>query len=162
MLKLSRLNARLLVLVPIAALFIAACEQNLPGGPVAAGPLATIAVRPSYGLGDEDIARMLTESFSAAEQDMIERSLRESRVEAERLVLATRAALLADGNLLSTEQRAAVEGLLAAVQRVREGNDQNLIDAAVEALAQGTEEFAAKRMNRSIRSALAGKRVEDV
>jgi molecular chaperone HscA len=123
---------------------------------------ATIAVRPSYGLGDEDIARMLTESFSAAEQDMIERGLRESRVEAERLVLATRAALLADGNLLSTEQRAVVEGLLAAVQVVREGNDQNRIDAAVEALAQGTEEFAAQRMNRGIRNALAGKRVEDV
>ena len=126
------------------------------------GVEATIAVRPSYGLGDEDIARMLTESFSAAEQDMIERGLRESRVEAERLVLATRAALLADGNLLSTEQRAVVEGLLAAVQVVREGNDQNRIDAAVEALAQGTEEFAAQRMNRGIRNALAGKRVEDV
>jgi molecular chaperone HscA len=126
------------------------------------GVEATIAVRPSYGLGDDDIARMLTESFSAAEQDMIERSLRESRVEAERLVLATRAALRADGNLLSTEQRAAVEGLLAAVQGVREGNDQSRIDAAVEALAQGTEEFAAQRMNRSVRNALAGKRVEDV
>jgi molecular chaperone HscA len=126
------------------------------------GVEATITVRPSYGLGDDDIARMLTESFSTAGQDMVERSLRESRVDAERLALATRAALRADGNLLSAAQRAVVEGLVAAVQVVREGSDQGRIDAAVEALAQGTEEFAAMRMNHGIRTALAGKRVEDV
>ncbi|MFZ2651821.1 MAG: Fe-S protein assembly chaperone HscA [Burkholderiaceae bacterium] len=126
------------------------------------GVEATVAVKPSYGLGDEDIARMLTESFSSAEQDMHERSLRESRVEAERLVLATRAALAADGDLLSAARRESIEALLAAVQGVREGNDHHCIDAAVEALAQGTEEFAAERMNRGIRSALAGRRVEDV
>jgi len=126
------------------------------------GVQAAITVKPSYGLSDEDIARMLTESFSTAEQDMHERSLRESRVEAERLLLATRAALVADGDLLDAAQRADLEALLAATQAARESSDHHVIDAAVEALAKGTETFAAERMNRGIRQVLAGKRVEEV
>ena len=126
------------------------------------GVEAAISVKPSYGLTDADIARMLTESFSTAEQDMHERSLRESRVEAERMLLATRAALSADGDLLDAAERDAIEALLEALQRVREGSDHPAIDAAVEALAKGTEGFAAERMNRGIRQALAGKRVEEV
>ena len=105
---------------------------------------------------------MLTESFSTAEQDMRERSLRESRVEAERLLLATRAALTADGDLLEAAERDAIEAALQVVQDAREGSDHHLIDAAVEALAKATEAFAAARMNRGIRQALAGKRVEEV
>jgi molecular chaperone HscA len=126
------------------------------------GVEAAISVKPSYGLGDDDIARMLTESFSTAEQDMRERSLRESRVEAERMLLATRAALAADADLLEAGEREAIEALLAAVQSTREGSDHAAIGAAVEALAKGTEAFAAARMNRGIRQALAGKRVEEV
>ncbi len=126
------------------------------------GVEAAISVKPSYGLTDADIARMLTESFSTAEQDMHERSLRESRVEAERLLLATRAALAADGDLLDAAERDAIEALLGAVQRAREGSDHRVIDAAVEALAMGTEGFAAERMNRGIRQALAGRRVDEV
>ncbi len=128
----------------------------------ASGVQAAVNVKPSYGLADEDIARMLGEGFATAEQDMRERSLRESRVEAERLLLATRAALAADGDLLDAEQRAAIDAELEAVQQAREGNDHHHIDAAVEALARATEAFAAARMNRGIRQALAGKRVEDV
>ena len=126
------------------------------------GVQASISVKPSYGLSDEDIARMLTESFSSAEHDMQERSLRESRVDAERLILATRSALLADGDLLDAAQRQDIERLVLAVQQVREQTDHHQIDVAVEALAHGTEEFAAQRMNRGIRTALAGKRVQDV
>ncbi len=126
------------------------------------GVEAAITVKPSYGLGDDEIARMLTESFSTAEQDMVERSLRESRVEAERMLLATRAALAADGDLLSEAEQAQVAELLVALQASRDGSDHHQIDAAVEALAKGTEAFAAERMNRSIRLALAGRRVEDV
>ncbi|MBX3606043.1 MAG: Fe-S protein assembly chaperone HscA [Piscinibacter sp.] len=126
------------------------------------GVQAAISVKPSYGLADEDIARMLTESFASAEQDMHERSLRESRVEAERMLLATRSALDADGDLLSAEELAAIEQLLVELQRQREGADHHAIDAAVEALAKGTEAFAAERMNRGIRQALSGKRVEEV
>ena len=126
------------------------------------GVESAITVKPSYGLADDEIARMLRESFSTAEADMVERSLRESRVEAERMTLATRSALAADGDLLSATQRGEVEALLSALQASRESTDHHHIDAAVEALAKGTEAFAAERMNRSIRVALAGKRVDQV
>ena len=128
----------------------------------ASGVEASITVKPSYGLADDDIARMLSESFSTAEQDMVERSLRESRVEAERMFLATRSALAADGDLLSAAQIADIDALLIAMQAVREGTDHHLIDAAVEALAKGTEAFAAERMNRGIRNALSGKRIDQL
>jgi molecular chaperone HscA len=126
------------------------------------GVAASISVKPSYGLADDEIARMLTESFSSAEADMVERSLRESRVEAERMLLATRSALAVDGDLLAPHERAAIEELLAGLQGAREGTDAAGIDAAVEALAKGTEAFAAERMNRSIRAALAGRRVDQI
>ncbi len=126
------------------------------------GVVAKIAVKPSYGLSDDEIARMLTESFSTAEIDMVERSLRESRVEAERMVLATRSALAADGDLLDDAERRRIEAGLNALDDVRAGTDHHEIDAAVAVLADATEAFAAARMNRSIRQALAGRRIEDV
>ena len=126
------------------------------------GVEASITVKPSYGLADEDIARMLSESFTTAEIDMKERALRESRVEAERMTLATRAALATDGDLLSAEETAAIEALLVQLEATRQGTDHAAIDTAVEALAQGTEAFAAQRMNRGIQKALSGRRVTDV
>ena len=122
---------------------------------------ASIAVKPSYGLSDEEIARMLTESFSSAAEDMRERSLRESRVDAERMLLATQAALGADGDMLTSAERGEIDALLRQLQAQRKSSDQRAIDAAVEALAKGTEAFAAERMNRGIRRALAGRRVEE-
>jgi molecular chaperone HscA len=83
-------------------------------------------------------------------------------VEAERMLLATRAALNADGDLLSADERASIEGLLNALQASRDSADHHAITAAVEALADGTEAFAAERMNRGIRQALSGRRVEEV
>ena len=126
------------------------------------GVEAAVTVKPSYGLEDSEIARMLSESFSTAEADMLDRSLRESRVEAERMLLAAASALAADGDLLSADERAQIEALCREVQAVREQGDHHIIDAAVEALAKGTEAFAAERMNRGIRQALAGRRVEDM
>ena len=126
------------------------------------GVEASISVKPSYGLQDDDIARMLKEGFATAEEDMRARSLRESAVEAERMLLATRSALAADADLLEPGERAAIDALLKDVEAVREGSDHHAIDAAVEALAKGTESFAAVRMNRGIRQALAGRRVEEV
>lgn len=126
------------------------------------GVEAAITVKPSYGLADEDIARMLQESFTTAEVDMKARALRESQVEAERMLLATRAALEADGDLLDATQRAAIDTLLQDLETLRAGEDNAAIDRGVEALAQGTEAFAAERMNRSLRTALTGKRVEEV
>ena len=126
------------------------------------GVQASITVKPSYGLSDDEVARMLTESFSSADGDMRLRSLRESGVEAERMLLATRAALAADGDLLDASESASIQALLLALEASREGDDHHVIDAAVEALAKGTEAFAAERMNRGIRRALSGRRVEDV
>jgi molecular chaperone HscA len=126
------------------------------------GVEAAIRVKPSYGLSDDDVARMLQESFGSAEEDMKARSLRESRVEAERMLLATRAALAADGDLIDAAQRAAIDAQLARLEEAKASADHHAIDDAVEALARSTEAFAAERMNRSIRQALAGRRVEEV
>jgi molecular chaperone HscA len=126
------------------------------------GVEAQIAVKPSYGLADEDIARMLKEGFATADADMAMRALREARVEAERMVLATRSALAADGELLAPGERASIEALVADTERIARGEDHHAIDDAVKALADGTEAFAGARMNRSIRAALAGKSIEAV
>ena len=126
------------------------------------GVEAAVTVKPSYGLADEDIARMLSESFSTAESDMRERSLRESRVEAERMLLATRAALATDGDLLGAVERSAIDAAIERLETLRAGTDHAAIDDGVEALAGATEGFAAERMNRGIRQALAGRRVDDV
>jgi molecular chaperone HscA len=126
------------------------------------GVEAKVVVKPSYGLADDDIARMLKDGFGAADADAAVRSLREARVEAERMVLATRSALAADGALLSAQEREAIEALVADTERIALADDHRAIDEAVKALADGTEAFAAMRMNRGIRAALAGRRVEDV
>ncbi|MBX9958997.1 MAG: Fe-S protein assembly chaperone HscA [Burkholderiaceae bacterium] len=126
------------------------------------GVEASIAVKPSYGLGDDQIARMLQESFSTAQADMKARALVEARVEAERMLMATRTALAADGDLLSAAERTAIDALMAALDSIRTQEDAAAIDAATEALARGTEAFAALRMNRGIRQALAGKNIEAV
>ncbi|KJS73814.1 MAG: molecular chaperone HscA [Comamonadaceae bacterium BICA1-1] len=120
---------------------------------------AHIEVKPSYGLSDEQIAAMLQEGNASAEQDMRARALREAQVEAERMAAATRSALAADGELLRPEERAAIEALLAAQAQARLQEDAAALDAATEALAKGCEEFAARRMNRSIATALAGQNI---
>jgi molecular chaperone HscA len=119
-------------------------------------------VKPSYGLGDDEIARMLQDSFSSADTDMKLRALREQQVEAERIVLATLSALDVDGDLLAEQEHAQVMTLIDDVRREANGEDHLAIKAAVEALAKGTEEFAARRMDRSVRAALAGKKLDEV
>ncbi|MBA3588875.1 Fe-S protein assembly chaperone HscA [Methylibium sp.] len=126
------------------------------------GVEASVIVKPSYGLADDQIARMLKEGFGTAEADMHERALREARVDAQRLLLATRSALNADGDLLQADERAEVEAALEALDRESRGEDAAAIEAAVKALADSTEAFAAERMNRGIRQALTGRRVEEV
>ena len=125
------------------------------------GVQASVTVKPSYGLADDEVARMLREGFAHAEEDVAARRLREARVEAQRMVLATRAALAADGELLSDQERADILTLVAQTELEAAGEDHVAMDAAVERLATGTEAFAAARMNRGIRAALAGRRVED-
>jgi len=124
------------------------------------GAQAHIDVKPSYGLSDEQIARMLQDSFATAAQDMKTRALVEARVDAERMLSATQSALAADGEMLSARERAAIEALMATLSAQREADDAAVIEAATEALAQGTQAFAARRMNRGIRQALAGRNVQ--
>lgn len=126
------------------------------------GVEAAITVKPSYGLGDDDIARMLQESFSSADTDMQLRALREEQVEAERILLATQSALDADAALLSDQERADIAGLIDTLRATAQGSDHQAIKDAVEALARGTEEFAARRMDRSVRAALAGRKLDEI
>jgi molecular chaperone HscA len=126
------------------------------------GVEASVTVKPSYGLGDEDIARMLRESMDAAGTDVTLRMLREQQVEAERLLAATRAALAADGDLLSDDERMLIDARTAELAAAERGDDPDSIKRAIGALAEATDEFAARRMDRSIRAALAGRKVEDI
>ena len=126
------------------------------------GVEAHIDVKPSYGLGDDQIAKMLQDSFTTAEADMQARALVEARVDGDRMLLATESALTADGDLLSTAERAEIDALMAAVSSARSLEEAALIEAATQTLAKGTEAFAALRMNRGIQKALAGKNIETV
>jgi len=126
------------------------------------GVEAAIEVKPSYGLSDDQIARMLQDSFSTAQQDMQARALAEARLEADRMVLATRGALKADGDLLSDAERATLDTLIEAALAAKSLDDAKSIEAATEALAKGTEAFAASRMNRGIQQALAGRQVDSL
>ncbi len=127
------------------------------------GVEAQIDVKPSYGLGDDVIAKMLQDSFSTAEVDMKARALAESRVDADRMLLATVSALNADADLLSNEERTSIDSLMAALRStVASSQSAGDIEAATKTLANGTEAFAAARMNRGIRTALAGKNISTV
>ena len=127
------------------------------------GVEAHIDVKPSYGLSDEQIARMLQDSFSTAEADVKARALVEARVDADRMLLATQSALDADGALLSKEERAEVDALMLSLRGIAANStDAAAIEAATQALADGTEAFAAMRMNASIQQALSGKSVESI
>lgn len=126
------------------------------------GVEASINVKPSYGLSDDEIARMLQESFSTAQQDMQARALAEAQVDADRMLLATRSALDADADLLASEERVEIDRLMAELAAIRQHGDAAQIEAAIKALAAGTENFAAQRMNRGIRQALAGKNIATV
>ena len=126
------------------------------------GVQAHIEVKPAYGLADDQIARMLQDSFSTAEVDMRVRALVESRVDADRMLLAARSALAADADLLTLAERAEIDALMAALGAMLGSDDPLQIEAATKALAQGTEAFAALRMNRGIQRALAGKNIAAV
>jgi len=126
------------------------------------GAEASVTVKPSYGLADADIERMLRDSFEHAKDDMVLRALNEHRVDAQLLIDATRAGLREDGDLLAPEERAVIEEKLAALEEILGASDLQALKRASEALNQATEEFAARRMNASVRRALEGKSVESL
>jgi molecular chaperone HscA len=135
------------------------------------GVEASITVKPSYGLADDQVARMLQDSYTSASSDMQMRALREEQVEAERILLATQSALDSDTDLLSPDEQATIAAQLQLVRdAVAMSNDttlepglrQNVVHDAVQALAHGTEEFAARRMDKSVRKALSGKSLDEI
>ncbi|NDG14260.1 MAG: Fe-S protein assembly chaperone HscA [Betaproteobacteria bacterium] len=123
------------------------------------GVQAHVDVKPSYGLSDDQIAAMLQDSFHTAEYDKNARALAEARLEADRMWLATQSALNADESLLTAEQAAEIRRLMAEVLAAKPLDTPSLIEAATQALAKGTEAFAAARMNDGIRKALSGKHI---
>ena len=123
---------------------------------------ASVVVKPSYGLTDDEVAAMLRSGFDHAQADRDARALAEQRVEAEGLVAALRAALAQDADLLAPDERGALEGGIASVDAARQGADHRALKSAVEALNRLSEPFAARRMDRSVSRALAGRRLDEV
>jgi len=126
------------------------------------GVEAAVTVHPSYGLSDGEIARMLADSIAHAREDQRERELREVQVDGRRLVDATGAALAADADLLQPDERRRIDALLASLAALLESDAVEVIEQATTDLTRATEDFAARRMDRSIRNALAGSRIDDV
>jgi len=136
-------------------LHVAAREQN-------SGVEASIDVKPTYGLDDTEIARMLQDSFSTAQSDMRARALAEARLDADRLLLATQTALDADSGLLDSDEQARIQARMADLRASLSLDDPAVIEAVTKALSDGTQAFAAMRMNHGIQQALAGKNIETV
>jgi molecular chaperone HscA len=134
-------------------LSVAAREQTT-------GVEAAITVKPSYGLTDAEIARMLEESHAHAADDMELRALTEARVDAERLISATESALAADADLLDARERAGIDAALAELRRLIASGARSELAAGISALNRATEAFAARRMDRSVARALTGRRVD--
>jgi molecular chaperone HscA len=123
---------------------------------------ASVAVKPSYGLADEDITRMLRDSFDHAKDDVHARALREQQVEGRRLLEATEAALAEDRGLLSPAESASIDTEISALAHALDCTDHRRIKSHVERVNKVTEDFAARRMDRSVKRALAGKNIENL
>jgi molecular chaperone HscA len=122
-----------------------------------------VEVKPTYGLGDEQIASMLQDAIGSGAQDMQLRSLREAQIDARRLLDATDAALAQDGHLLNTDEMAAIRAVMFKLAEVLETEeDAQALRIASAELSSATGEFAARRMNASIQQALAGRTVESL
>ena len=120
---------------------------------------AQISVKPSYGLSDDDIGRMLQDSLQHAGTDMHARSLREAQVEAQALLDAIKAALANDADLLGSDERSTIDQALQTLQQQLPGNDADQLRRATEALNNATTDFAARRMDKQINKALSGRKL---
>jgi molecular chaperone HscA len=126
------------------------------------GTESRIEVKPSYGLSDDEMAAMLRDSIENARDDMERRLLTEAKVDARRAIGAVRSALNVDSDLLNQAERADVEKAIAAVETTLSGSDRDAVNAAADALEEATRPFAERRMDRGIREALAGQRVDQL
>ena len=126
------------------------------------GVEAAVTVKPSYGLSDAEIERMLRDSVAHAREDMHARALNEHRVEAQRLVEAVRSGLREDGGLLEDAERRDIESRIGALEVLMAGQDARALKAATDALNKATEPFAARRMDAGVRRALTGRKVSSL
>lgn len=126
------------------------------------GVEASVTVKPSYGLTDDEVSRMLSDSISLADHDAKMRMLREQQVDAQQLIESVEAALAADSDLLSAAQQTRIAQQLQATQLCAQGEDIEAIRVATKALSDVTDDFAAQRMDRSIRAALKGKSLNEL
>jgi molecular chaperone HscA len=126
------------------------------------GVEASIVVKPSYGLTDDEVAAMLQAGFAHATDDRDARALAEQRVEAEALLGAVRNALDKDGDLLCAAERAALEATMASLASARSTTDHRRLKAAIEELNHASEPFAARRMDRAVAGALAGRKLDEI
>jgi molecular chaperone HscA len=127
---------------------------------MSSGVEAAVAVKPSYGLSDGEITQMLKESFEHAKEDVRLRALRENQVEGDRMLEALGAAFAEDADLLGGTEQEELRALMARLREAIAGTDHRAIKAAVDRLNKATEPFAALRMDRSVREALAGKNID--
>jgi molecular chaperone HscA len=125
------------------------------------GVQSSIVVKPSYGLTDDEVARMLQDSFAHAKDDRDARALAEQRVDADALIAAVATAIERDGDLLAPEERAKIDGPLMRLKSLRDTTDHRRIKDAVAELNAASEAFAERRMDRAISGALSGRRVDD-
>ncbi|MES2356031.1 MAG: Fe-S protein assembly chaperone HscA [Pseudomonadota bacterium] len=126
------------------------------------GVEAHVIVKPSYGLEDNDITRMLQDSFSHANEDMQARALREQQVEGRQIIEAVQIALTQDSDLIDANERTAIYQAIEKLTRLLEGNEHRAIKAAIEALNRTTEPFAARRMDKSVANALKGHKLSEI
>ena len=120
-----------------------------------------IQVKPTYGLGEEEVEAMLVESIEHAEEDVSERFLREWRVEGDRILASLESAIRLDGELLSAEERSPIEDRMRGLREAMAGTDYLAVKAWIESLDAATKEFAERRMNKHVALAMAGHRVEE-
>lgn len=129
---------------------------------LSSGVEANVIVKPSYGLSDQEVAEMLKSGFEHASEDMQRRALREQQVEAERLLEATAQALATDGDLLDEAARAAIDAAIAALSHAVGAGTLAEVKKTLDALSRATENFAALRMDKGIRSALTGQKIDQL
>jgi len=122
---------------------------------------STVQVKPSFGLTDAEIETMLRESMSHAKEDVVARMLREQQVEAERILESVESAIAADAALLTDTERTQIDVTLTELRKMRDGDDPQKIKRAIEALNQASTDFAARRMDASIQSAMTGHKVDE-
>lgn len=135
---------------------------NVSAEELSTGVMSSIQVKPSYGLGDDEIARMLKESYSHAAEDLEARNLREQQVEAERITAALKAAMEQDGDLLNDQERESLEQAIAKLEMIVAEGDYRRIESGVDELAKASDFFASRRMDHSISRALSGHSIEDI